>query len=72
MFKTKLKQTFWIILIFFINKHALALTGEEISLKVSDWLISKGVKGTPVFSKKSNFKDCNNYNYHCKTWNYYW
>ena len=60
MFKTKLKQTFWIILIFLINKHAFALTGEEISSKVSGWLISEGVKGTPVFSKNSNFKDCKN------------
>ena len=60
MFKTKLKQTFWIILICFINKHAFALTGEEISSKVSDWLITEGVIGTPVFSKNSKFKDCNN------------
>ena len=58
MFKSKLKFFFWIILIILINKQASAITGEEISNKVSDWLTKIGLSGTPVFSKNSSFKNC--------------
>ena len=58
MFRRIIKQIFCIILIFFINKQALAITGEEISNKVSHWLSKEGVKGDPIFSKNSFFKDC--------------
>jgi flagella basal body P-ring formation protein FlgA len=60
VFKISSKQFFCTILICFLNKQALAITGEEISGKVSDWLTKKGINGTPVFSKNSYFKDCNN------------
>ena len=58
MFRRIIKQIFCIILIFFINNQAFAITGEEISKKVSHWLSKEGVKGDPIFSKNSFFKDC--------------
>ena len=60
MCKITLKQIFLIISICLFNKQALSITGHEISLKVSDWLIKEGVIGTPVFSKNTSFQDCNN------------
>ncbi len=59
MFKIIFETFFYIILIFIINKQAVAISGEEISAKVSDWLVKEGVNGTPVFSKNSFFKNCN-------------
>ena len=58
MLRRIIKQILCIIIIFFINKQALAITGEEISNKVSHWLSKEGVKGDPIFSKNSFFKDC--------------
>ena len=60
MFKIPIKEISWIILICLISKETLAITGEEISAKVSDWLTEKGVNGTPVFSKNRRFRDCKN------------
>ena len=60
MFKIILINFLWIILISIINKQAIAITGKEISLKVSHWLTKEGIKGTPVFSKNTFFKDCSN------------
>ena len=59
MLKIVYKYIFLIISIFFINKPSLAITGEEISAKVSQWLIKEGIKGTPIFSKNTFYKDCN-------------
>ena len=58
MFKIILKNFIWIILISIINKQAIAITGKEISTKVSQWLTKEGIKGSPVFSKNTFFKDC--------------
>ena len=41
-----------IVLISIINNQAFAISGEEISAKVSEWLVNEGIKGIPVFSKK--------------------
>ena len=60
MFKIIIKNFLLVILISIINKQAIAITGEEISTKVSQWLIKEGIKGTPVFSKNTFYKDCNN------------
>ncbi len=49
-----------LILICFTTSQSIAITGEEISAKVSEWLVEKGVNGTPVFSKNISFKDCEN------------
>ena len=51
MFKIIIKTFLFVILISIINKQAIAITGEEISTKVSQWLTKEGVKGFPVFSK---------------------
>ena len=60
MFKIIIKNFLYVILITIMNKQAIAITGEDISTKVSQWLTKEGIEGTPVFSKKSHYKDCNN------------
>ena len=42
------------------SKSTIAITGKDISEKVSEWLVSEGVNGKPVFSKTSVYKDCKN------------
>ena len=37
----------------------LAISGKEISTKVSNWLSSNGILGTPIFSDSRIYKDCN-------------
>ena len=59
MFSTKIKFFLFLILISLINKQAIAITGEEISAKVSKWLTEEGIEGTPIFPKNSIYKDCN-------------
>ena len=59
MLSTIIKTLFWIILISLINKQAVAISGHEISEKVSYWLSKEGVTGSPIFSKNRFFKDCN-------------
>lgn len=44
----------------FVSKQAIALSGEDISKKISEWLITENVSGKPIFSKKSIYKDCSN------------
>ena len=58
MFKIIIK-TFLFAILISINKQAIAITGQEISTKVSQWLTKEGIKGIPVFSKNSFYKDCN-------------
>ena len=60
MIKIILQKFLWIILICLINKQTFAISGEEVSIKVSQWLTKEGINGTPVFSKNSQFKDCEN------------
>ena len=60
MFKVIIKNFLLVILISITNKQAIAISGEEISAKVSQWLIKEGIKATPVFSKNTFYKDCNN------------
>ena len=59
MFILIFSKILWIILIFSINNQAMAISGQEISQKVSKWLVNEGIKGSPIFSNKSVFKDCN-------------
>ena len=47
-----------IFCISFINQSCLAITGKEISNKISDWLLLEGVEGKPIFSKIKRYKDC--------------
>ncbi len=44
--------------IIFLSKESTAITGKEISEKISEWLLVKGVEGNPIFSKTIVFKDC--------------
>ena len=46
--------------ILFVSNQAIALSGEDISKKISEWLITENVSGKPIFSKKSIYKDCSN------------
>ena len=59
MFSIKIKLFLFFILMSLINKHAIAITGEEISAKVSKWLTKQGIEGIPIFSKNSIYNDCN-------------
>ena len=59
MFKVIIKNFLLVILISITNKQAIAISGEEISAKVSQWLIKEGIKATPVFPKNTSYKDCN-------------
>ena len=59
MFKIIIKIILLVILISTINKQAIAISGEEITKKVSVWLAREGVEGIPVFSQNSFYKDCN-------------
>ena len=60
MVKIIIKNFLLVILISIMNNQAIAITGQEISTKVSQWLTNEGIEGTPVFSKNSFYKDCNN------------
>ena len=46
--------------ILFVSNQAIALSGEDISKKISEWLITENVSGKPIFSKKTIYKDCSN------------
>ena len=42
----------------FQSNFATAISGKEISKKVSDWLTFNGVSGSPVFSDNRVYNDC--------------
>ena len=60
MFKIFSKYLFTILAVTFLSKPTMGITGKDISEKVSEWLVSEGVKGKPVFSKTRVYKDCKN------------
>ena len=60
MFKLFSKHLLIFLVGTLFSKSTIAITGKEISEKVSEWLVSKGVNGKPVFSKTSVYKDCIN------------
>ena len=60
MFMMIIKTFLLVVLISMTNKQVIAITGEEISTRVSQWLTKEGIEGTPIFSKNSQFKDCDN------------
>ena len=59
MFKITFKYFLTVLTITLLSKPTIALTGKDISEIVSDWLVSEGVNGKPVFSNSSVYKDCN-------------
>ncbi len=60
MFKITSKYFLTVLTITLLSKPTIAITGKDISEIVSDWLVSEGVNGKPVFSNSSVYKDCNN------------
>ena len=60
MFKITSKYFLSVLIITLLSKPTIAITGKDISKKVSDWLVSEGIDGKPVFSNSSVYKDCNN------------
>ena len=60
MFKITFKYFLTVLTITLLSKPTIALTGKDISEIVSNWLVSEGVNGKPVFSNSSVYKDCNN------------
>ena len=58
MFNIFFKYILILILFIFLSKVSIAITGKDISEKISSWLILEGVEGEPIFSKTSVFKDC--------------
>ena len=47
-----------ITILTFHSNFVLAISGKEISTKVSDWLTFNGVSGSPVFSDNRIYNDC--------------
>ena len=60
MFIAMFKFSLIFLSLLFVSNQAIALSGEDISKKISEWLITENVSGEPVFSKKSIYKDCLN------------
>ena len=58
MLKNLFKYLLIFVSIIFINKETVAISGKEISNKISEWLLLEGVTGKPVFSKTSLYSDC--------------
>ena len=53
-----IKYLFVTFLLGIFNQGALAISGEDISNKISSWLLSERIKGKPVFSKRRIFEEC--------------
>ena len=47
-----------ILIISTTSKQTIAITGIEVSEKISTWLLTQGIEGKPLFSKTIVFKDC--------------
>ena len=71
MYKIIFKYLSIIFCISFINQNCFAITGKEISNKISDWLLLEGVEGEPIFSKTKKYNDCKSDYKISKTFNNY-
>ena len=60
MFKILSIHLLTVLVAILLNKPIIAMTGKDISEKVTEWLTLEGVNGKPVFSNTSVYKDCNN------------
>ena len=60
MFKMFSKYLFTFLLGTLCSNPTIAITGKDISEKVTEWLVSQGVIGKPIFSKSRVYKDCKN------------
>ncbi len=71
MHKITLKYLSIIFCIIFISQNCLAITGKDISNRISEWLLLEGVEGKPIFSKTKRYKDCKSDYKISKTFNNY-
>ena len=71
MYKIIFKYLSIIFCISFINQNCFAITGKEISNKISDWLLLEGVEGKAIFSKTKIYNDCKSDYKISKTFNNY-
>jgi len=56
---SKIYKYFIILFILVIlNNNAFAISGHDISNKISDWLETEGISGEPIFSKSRIFNKC--------------
>ena len=60
-----------ILIISTISKQTIAITGKDVSEKISTWLLTQGIEGKPLFSKTIVFKDCGSDIQINKTYNNY-
>ena len=60
MLNISLKSLLSFLFFSLVSHSSMALTGEEISNQVYQWLLKEGIEGKPVFSKNIVFKDCKN------------
>ena len=60
MLNLSLKILMSILFVSILSQTSMALTGEEISNQVDQWLLEEKVKGKSVFAKNIVFKDCKN------------
>lgn len=58
LLKKLLYYVLTILIISTISKQTIAITGKEVSEKISTWLLTQGIEGKPLFSKTIVFKDC--------------
>jgi flagella basal body P-ring formation protein FlgA len=58
LFKKFCNYVLTILVILTFSKETIAITGKEISEKISSWLLIEGIQGKPIFPKTSVFKDC--------------
>ena len=58
MFRQIFKYLLIFLTITLVSKESFALSGKDISEKISEWLLLEGVRGKPIFSKTSVYKNC--------------
>jgi flagella basal body P-ring formation protein FlgA len=58
VFNLSLKILLSILFVSFVSHTSTALTGEEISNQVDQWLLKEGVVGKSVFPQNVVYKDC--------------
>jgi flagella basal body P-ring formation protein FlgA len=71
LFKKFCNHLLTILAILTLSNETIAISGKDISEKISSWLLIEGIQGKPLFSKTSVFKDCGSDIQINKTYNNY-
>ena len=58
MFLSSVRYLTILLILLPCSNAALAISGKEISNKISNWLSSNNVSGVPIFSSNRIYKDC--------------